>query len=38
MESKPDGGPVVSNSPSGSLTSEELAAVEDEEHLNKLAS
>ncbi|XP_062291150.1 smoothelin-like protein 1 [Scomber scombrus] len=36
MESKPDGGPAVSNSPSGSLTSQELAAIEDEEVLNKM--
>lgn len=38
MESKPDGGPAVSNSPSGSLTSQELAAIEDEEVLNKMVS
>ncbi|XP_053195444.1 smoothelin [Scomber japonicus] len=36
MESKPDGGPAVSNSSSGSLTSQELAAIEDEEVLNKM--
>ena len=34
MESKPDGGPAVS----GSLTSKELAAIEDEEVLNKMVS
>lgn len=36
MESNPDSGPAVSNSPSGSLTSEELTAIEDEEVLNKM--
>ncbi|XP_042252112.1 smoothelin [Thunnus albacares] len=36
MESKPDGGPAVPNIPSGSFTSEELAAIEDEEVLNKM--
>ncbi|KAM7392961.1 hypothetical protein PAMA_007872 [Pampus argenteus] len=36
MESKPDGGPAVSNSPSDSLTCKELAEIEDEEVLNKM--
>ncbi|XP_071386847.1 smoothelin [Centroberyx affinis] len=36
MEAKADSGPAVSDSPSGSLTTQELAAIEDEEVLNKM--
>ncbi|KAM9841495.1 uncharacterized protein smtna isoform 2-T2 [Aulostomus maculatus] len=36
MESQPDGGPAESDHPSGPLTSEQLAAIEDEEVLNKM--